>query len=413
MDTASQSTKKASSSVQEAATRKAPFGSRFLTNDTDVWNHNAWDHVPPPDDQGEAISKALEKQRSNPVPAEEKAKYNDKPSRHWDNFYKMNAANFFRNRKWLHNEFPELVAGTKAGAGPFVVAEIGCGAGNSAYPLLSSNQNPDLKVFAYDYSPHAVKLVQRNELYEAPPIGSIEAAVWDLTSRSGIPSNLKEGSVDVAVLIFVMSALHPEEWAQAVDNVYKQILKPGGLVVLRDYGRYDLAQLRFKSNRLLDDNFYIRGDKTRVYFFEIDELSLMFTGKKATAAQHASAQNCTVEKEEEEEGDGDRDTTTTTTEPLEQVIHALSDVKLSDGTISVSEPSTALPNPSLPLLLSPQAYPMPEPEIHPSLLTLQNSGSPPRFSTEQLGVDRRLLVNRKRQLKMYRVWMQGQFRKLP
>jgi hypothetical protein len=29
----------------------------------------------------------------------------------------------------------------------------------------------------------------------------------------------------------------------------------------------------------------------------------------------------------------------------------------------------------------------------------------------QLGVDRRLLVNRKRQLKMYRVWMQGKFQR--
>ena len=36
----------------------------------------------------------------------------------------------------------------------------------------------------------------------------------------------------------------------------------------------------------------------------------------------------------------------------------------------------------------------------------------PLFSLEQLGVDRRLLVNRKRQLKMYRVWMQGKFKKL-
>ena len=34
------------------------------------------------------------------------------------------------------------------------------GAGNTVFPLLAMNKNPQLSLRAYDYSPHAVKLVQ-------------------------------------------------------------------------------------------------------------------------------------------------------------------------------------------------------------------------------------------------------------
>jgi tRNAThr (cytosine32-N3)-methyltransferase len=163
-----------------------------------------------------------------------------------------------------------------------------------------------------------VEVIRENEAYNTK---NIQADVWDAASEE-LPPGLEEGSVDVVLMIFIFSALSPSQWKQAVQNIYRA-LKPGGEVLFRDYGRGDLAQVRFKKGRYLEENFYIRGDGTRVYFFEKEELIKIWTGKETE----------------------------------------------DDGVGSIG------------------------------------------FEVINLGVDRRLLVNRAKQLKMYRCWMQGRFRK--
>lgn len=52
------------------------------------------------------------------------------------------------------------------------------------------------------------------------------------------------------------------------------------MLLIRDYGRHDLAQLRIKKDRLLDPeipNLYIRGDGTRVYFFTKEDLEAILS----------------------------------------------------------------------------------------------------------------------------------------
>ncbi|KAG8221091.1 S-adenosyl-L-methionine-dependent methyltransferase [Butyriboletus roseoflavus] len=361
---------KLASSVHDIGSEKPPFGSRFLTEDTDVWTQNAWDHVSPPDDQAESIASSLRKQRLAPVPDEEKDIYNSKPAKYWDNFYKTNADNFFRDRKWLHLEFPELLAAAEPD-GAVTICEIGCGAGNAAFPLLSANKNPQLAIRAYDYSSHAVKL--NNPLYNSPPVGSIQSAVWDLTSENTLPPGVEPTTVDIVLCVFVLSALHPNEWGKAMANIHR-MLKPGGIVLVRDYGRYDLTQLRFKSGRMLEDSFYIRGDKTRVYFFELDELALMFTGSRASSSQTTvrTTEEATECQDREEDG-GTSISSLTSYTPSSH--NSASPAPFLEPSVDQSTCSSKGP--------APAALPA---TIHPNLLVPLVSCPPhPLFTIEQLG----------------------------
>lgn len=249
-------------------------------------------------------------------------RFNSDPAKWWNLFYKNNAGNFFKDRKWLQQEFPVLDRITQENAGPITLLEIGAGAGNTAFPILAENKNPQLRLHACDFSKKAVEVMRAHESYKSDVM---QADVWDVAGDE-LPPGVQEESIDVALMVFIFSALSPLQWKKAVDNVYR-ILKPGGEVCFRDYGRGDLAQVRFRKGRYLEENFYIRGDGTRVYFFDKDELTSIWSGKLSDAADDAEAEGR------------------------------------------------------------------------------------PRFEIEELGVDRRLIVNRAKKLKMYRCWLQGHFRK--
>jgi tRNAThr (cytosine32-N3)-methyltransferase len=227
-----------------------PFGSRLLKDPSDVYSHNAWDHVTPPPEWEIQARETLEVQKQGMVGDKMKWAYNSKPSLYWNRFYDINKDKFFKDRNWLRLEFPELLACAEEDAGPKLVVEIGCGAGNTVFPLLAKNENPQLVVHACDYAPSAVELVKSNPNYPVPPHGKgrLFSSVWDLTCppvraddassstpptesshdeppreprRNSLPEGIEEGTVDVAVMIYVMSALHPGEWARAVANAWK------------------------------------------------------------------------------------------------------------------------------------------------------------------------------------------------
>jgi tRNAThr (cytosine32-N3)-methyltransferase len=176
---------------------------------------------------------------------------------------------FFKDRNWLKLEFPELF--NQQLTKETHILEIGCGAGNTFFPIVRQ-KIPNLFVYGCDYSSTAVEIVKNHPEYDEH---HGKAFVYDISSPD-LPSFIPPASIDIISCVFVLSALHPNTWENAVKNIWT-LLKPGGLVVLRDYGRYDLTQLRMKRNRRIGENFYIRGDGTRVYFFTNEELSTIFS----------------------------------------------------------------------------------------------------------------------------------------
>lgn len=339
------------------------FGSRYLLPDDNPFEFNAWDHVEPSAEDLARFESQLEAQRAAPVSDFDRSRFNSDPAKWWNRFYANNTSNFFKDRKWLQQEFPILKEVIWKGVGKKVLLEIGAGAGNTCFPILKDNENEDLMVYACDFSPKAVDVIRGSATYDPH---HLRAEVWDVAS-SDLPPGLGEETVDVVLMIFIFSALHPTQWEQAVRNIRK-LLKPGGEVCFRDYGRGDLAQIRMKKGRWMEENFYIRGDGTRVYFFDKDELRDIWSGKTFDRPLTTSYKG-------REKGSNDVSGTT-----------LLGD---ADRIITHGQPGSVDGN-------------------HGEVI---KPWKEELFEIESLGVDRRLLINRQRQLKMYRCWMQGRFRK--
>ncbi|XP_030638323.1 tRNA N(3)-cytidine methyltransferase METTL6 [Chanos chanos] len=213
----------------------------------------------------------LEKLKNDRVLVSEfkQQKLEKEAQKNWDLFYKRNTTNFFKDRHWTTREFEELKACREFESQKLVLLEAGCGVGNCIFPLLEEDLN--IFVYACDFSPRAVEFVKQNPLYSTERCLAFQC---DLT-KDDLQANIPTASVDVITLIFVLSAIHPDKMQQALENLCK-VLRPGGVVLFRDYGLYDHAMLRFKSGNKLGENFYVRQDGTRSFFFSREDLASLF-----------------------------------------------------------------------------------------------------------------------------------------
>lgn len=204
----------------------------------------------------------LERQNSRLVPAHQAIELERNARKHWDIFYKRNETRFFKDRRWTTREFEELLEADRDQNRKRLL-EVGCGVGNLVFPLVEEKHNSYF-IYACDFSSRAVDFVRQNPLYNEQNMNAFQC---DITTND-IFQHIDRCSLDIITMVFVMSAIHPDNHGKVMRNLF-QLLSPGGVLLFRDYGLYDMAQLRFKAGHKISENFYMRQDGTRYFLATI------------------------------------------------------------------------------------------------------------------------------------------------
>ncbi|XP_059762560.1 tRNA N(3)-methylcytidine methyltransferase METTL2A isoform X2 [Balaenoptera ricei] len=294
--------------------KRQQFGNRFLSDPARVFHHNAWDSVEWSEEQAAAAERKVQENSTQRVCQEKQVDYEINANKYWNDFYKIHENGFFKDRHWLFTEFPELAPSqnqndlkdllsenkasevpacrsSEDGSGLIIeeqhscssvslghktqpppveenvtqklrhleicadefpgssatyrILEVGCGVGNTVFPILQTNNDPRLFVYCCDFSSTAVELIQTNSAYDPSRCFAFVHDLCDEDKSYPVPGD----SLDVIILIFVLSAIIPDKMQKAINRL-SRLLKPGGMMLLRDYGRYDMAQLRFKKDEL-------------------------------------------------------------------------------------------------------------------------------------------------------------------
>ncbi|KAL0403536.1 UNVERIFIED_CONTAM: tRNA N(3)-methylcytidine methyltransferase METTL2 [Sesamum radiatum] len=228
----------------------------------------------------------------------------EQDSEAWDEFHaRHSTGKFFKERRYLLKEFPELATCKDYST----VLEVGCGNGSTALAILRGRES--MILYACDCSNEA--LVRAKEIIGAANSISDKHRFHPFQcdfSTTGFPSWLVcniclgsslqkhhlgfsganssyeinglnpscsdeteccTGGVDFVTLIFTLSALPLDRMPKALAHCFA-VLKPGGLLLFRDYGLYDMTMLRFQPAQKMGNREYLRSDGTRSYFFCLD-----------------------------------------------------------------------------------------------------------------------------------------------
>ncbi|KAL4191416.1 hypothetical protein AMTRI_Chr07g80430 [Amborella trichopoda] len=202
----------------------------------------------------------------------------------WKSFHNRHSrGRFFKERRYLLKEFPELLDAH----GWYTILEVGCGNGSSVLPILRAKDR--IVVYACDCS--MVALERAKEAVDAAEISQkhrFHPFYCDF-SIDGFPSWIfcnacrekfhveaqNNLSVYYSFQIFTLSSVPFRSMPFVIANCYS-VLKPGSLLLFRDYGLYDMTMLRFLPTQRVGNREYKRADGTRSYFFSLDTVRDLF-----------------------------------------------------------------------------------------------------------------------------------------
>lgn len=241
----------------------------------------------------------------------------------WETFHTRHSRNlFFKERRYLTKEFPDLCKADK----PLFLLEVGCGTGSSVVPVIRANKQA--VVYACDCSAAALKKASEvvntasdpgstsvfypflcdnsinklpdflccsacrrknrrsenpgtellaNDRTESHEQFDAKTSTPESRSFSGhAPVGCCIGGLDIVTMIFTLSAIPVEKMAHVLLECL-EVLKPGGLLLFRDYGLYDMTMLRFAPRQRISSCLYQREDGTLSYFFSLDVVRTLFT----------------------------------------------------------------------------------------------------------------------------------------
>ncbi|XP_044274330.1 mRNA N(3)-methylcytidine methyltransferase METTL8 isoform X3 [Varanus komodoensis] len=242
------------------------------------------------------------------VCSEMQDKYENDASKYWNEFYKTHKNRFFKDRNWLFLEFPEILPEGKynysvkmdtttknlphfqctgipedkclcednsvlkvssahgnnfspcydysaaddqsakcfekqfpGSDAAYRILEVGCGAGNSVFPVLKAiRQNPRVFLYCCDFASGAVELIKLHSCFDASRCFAFVHNVCDDASPYPFPDE----SLDVVLLVFVLSSIHPDR-DKHMTHVQKK-----GLPSLAENGEQDRFPLCFLRSQV-------------------------------------------------------------------------------------------------------------------------------------------------------------------